>query len=507
MKALQLLFVALFCLAIFANAQKATVHINVANTTAAGIYVYIPDYSLKYNYLKNHNPKLLFDKSNSTLLDISLEKPASVTLLINSDDSNQRKFFAYNLFLSPGDDITFKADFKSKDYGIVVTGKGSANNEPLLANLNEGSLQQFYGDTLPNRVIAAVNKQYIARKDTLNKYFSLYKPTADFIKVAKINLDYFSAIQYFNFKENNKFSVQDAYYRNFNKWQTIQDSLFSTIKLSNDAALVSKDYQGFLYYFLLRKKEELWHKSTTDSVNFYKEWYGTNVSEGKKLFEDDNQNILREKIINKYFTGKTAEYLYAILFDSAIEESNPKNLATIFARFKQNYPNSKYIAPFNAAIDTIIEKQKQVLNNEMIFVADNGTKLNTLSDLLALTKGKTVLLDMWGTWCGPCRMEIEKNSAAIKEHFAGKGLSYYYVANYDMSHEKQWKDLIAYFDLKGTHILANDSLSNDIMTKVKGEGYPTYVIIKKDGTWELSKAGYPMNRDVLIKQLEEALAQ
>jgi protein-disulfide isomerase-like protein with CxxC motif len=60
--------------------------------------------------------------------------------------------------------------------------------------------------------------------------------------------------------------------------------------------------------------------------------------------------------------------------------------------------------------------------------------------------------------------------------------------------------------MEGFHILANLKLTKDIMQKVKGNGFPTYVIIKKDGTYELSKAGYPMNREILIKQLEEALA-
>ncbi len=114
---------------------------------------------------------------------------------------------------------------------------------------------------------------------------------------------------------------------------------------------------------------------------------------------------------------------------------------------------------------------------------------------------------MWGTWCGPCRNEIHDNGPAIKAYFKGKGLDYLYIANRDLDHEAEWKNLIAYFDMKGTHILANSNLSKDIMTKVKGDGYPTYVIIKKDGTWELSKAGYPMDRNKLIKQLEEALAQ
>jgi hypothetical protein len=44
------------------------------------------------------------------------------------------------------------------------------------------------------------------------------------------------------------------------------------------------------------------------------------------------------------------------------------------------------------------------------------------------------------------------------------------------------------------------------MSTVKGSGYPTYIIIKKDGTWELSNAGYPIKMDVLKKQLDAALA-
>jgi protein-disulfide isomerase-like protein with CxxC motif len=94
---------------------------------------------------------------------------------------------------------------------------------------------------------------------------------------------------------------------------------------------------------------------------------------------------------------------------------------------------------------------------------------------------------------------------SIKNHFQNKGLDYLYIANYDESNPAKWKQLVPYYNLSGTNILANKILTMDIMQKVKGNGYPTYVIIKKDGSFELSKAGYPMDRNVLYYQLEDAL--
>jgi hypothetical protein len=60
--------------------------------------------------------------------------------------------------------------------------------------------------------------------------------------------------------------------------------------------------------------------------------------------------------------------------------------------------------------------------------------------------------------------------------------------------------------LEGTHLLANNKLTDDIMAKVKGNSFPTIFIIKKDGPFEQSKTEYPIQRDILIKQPEEYLA-
>jgi thiol-disulfide isomerase/thioredoxin len=506
MKSILYAFIFLVLFGNCAIAQKAILHINIGNSKATSCHIWMPDVAFNSDYLKKGSFNISLT-SGAGVHTFDITKSQFAYLMYSNSDADTAKTFNYVLYLSPGDQINFKADFNSEDNGIIVTGKGSNNNQPLLSALAGASVRSLYGDTLPNRIIAFANKHQADLKTALNKYIRLYKPSADFVKNEELNIQYDAVYQYYDFKEENKFSIGQAYARNEDKWKGIQDSLFATIKLNNDEALTAINYTLLLRMFLLREKERLWSESYKNPGVFYKQWYSADVATGEKQFSDDQQNLLQEKIIKYYFTNSSEEFLYAELFDDALGEHNPKNIVLIFDRFKQKYPNSKYIAWFGPAIDTIRTKENQPLTADMVFVANNGTKLNTLEDLLALTKDKTVLLDMWGTWCGPCRNEIHDNGPAIKAYFKGKGLDYFYVANRDLSHEDNWKKLISYLDMKGTHILANDNLTKDIMAKVKGTGYPTYLIIKKDGTYEQSKAGYPMKRDVLIKQLEEALAQ
>jgi thiol-disulfide isomerase/thioredoxin len=152
----------------------------------------------------------------------------------------------------------------------------------------------------------------------------------------------------------------------------------------------------------------------------------------------------------------------------------------------------------------VVNKQRQTLNSKIVFVAGNGTKLNTFKDVLALNKGKVVFIDMWGTWCGPCREEIEKNAKQLRDHFQGKNVTFLFIANRDTGREKEWKKQIAYFQMEGENILANSKLTEDIMNKVKGSGYPTYIIIKQDGSYEQTVTKYPVNIRALIKEIEAA---
>jgi thiol-disulfide isomerase/thioredoxin len=495
-RTISLLFVFLFFAVCKINAQK--VNVNIAVTGYHGD-VDVFDPTVNYNP-KNFISIIKLDKSGKGNYTTVLPKPGYITLYFNLPGFMS---FQYTLFVSPGDDLQFKVQFvNNAPKQVSVSGKGSNNNQPEIFALTNLDFTKFKGDVMPYRAIAAIKSQEVLNKSILKKYIEQYKPSEAFIKNMQVNNEYFTLITYYEFYHN-KFPFPNN--PQYDKWQRIEDSLISRRKINNDAALMAYNYDHFLENFLMREGPILRDKEHLQPVAFYRDWYHTSVTKGRKMYAGLSSNLFYESIINKYFTGKTAERVYARMLRFHLHFSEYKDLELVFQHFKQRYPSSSYIPVFSAAIAEIVAKEKQTLNANMVFVADDGTKLNTLQDVVRLMKGKTVFVDMWGTWCGPCRLELEKFTPQIRAHFKGKGVTFLYIDNKDSDHREQWKKVIEYYKIEGTHILANQHLDNDIMTQLKATGYPTHFIIKKDGSIIKTKIQDEVNTQELIKEIEREM--
>jgi thiol-disulfide isomerase/thioredoxin len=96
-------------------------------------------------------------------------------------------------------------------------------------------------------------------------------------------------------------------------------------------------------------------------------------------------------------------------------------------------------------------------------------------------KGRIVYLDIWGTWCGPCKRNL-KESWKVKEALKDYDIVYLYLAN--RSSDESWKNVIKEYNLTGPNCV-HYNLPEDQQSAVEHyvgiNGYPTYKLIDKEG--------------------------
>ena len=122
---------------------------------------------------------------------------------------------------------------------------------------------------------------------------------------------------------------------------------------------------------------------------------------------------------------------------------------------------------------------------------------NILQTILDKYKGKAVLIDIWATWCGPCRAG-HKAMAPMKEQMKGQNVQFVYITS-PSSPLATWQEMIK--DIDGDHYYLTTEQYNYILDKYESNGIPTYAIYNAQGEQTYKTIGFPGN-DVIRKELE-----
>ena len=128
-----------------------------------------------------------------------------------------------------------------------------------------------------------------------------------------------------------------------------------------------------------------------------------------------------------------------------------------------------------------------------------------LRELIAPWKGKIILIDVWGTWCGPCRMAM-KHSQELYERMKPYNMYFLYLAN--RSDETSWKNVIKEYNVNGEnvgHVNLPAEQQDAVERFLKVNSYPSYFLIDREGHL-LNINADPRNLDAfeqLVKGMEE----
>ena len=152
-----------------------------------------------------------------------------------------------------------------------------------------------------------------------------------------------------------------------------------------------------------------------------------------------------------------------------------------------------------------INDNKQLVKAPEFTLADLEGNLVTLSDL----KGKVVMLNFWGTWCGPCRREIPDFVKLIDKH-KDSGLEILGVTLSSGS-SKNIQSFADQWNINYTLLTDINKNETQVVTSLYGQvtgqpitGIPTTFIIDKEGYIRQKYVG-PRSEKVFLKDIKPLL--
>lgn len=127
----------------------------------------------------------------------------------------------------------------------------------------------------------------------------------------------------------------------------------------------------------------------------------------------------------------------------------------------------------------------------------NGNNVS-LEDL----RGKYVYIDVWATWCGPCKREIPYLKE-MDEEYKGKNIAFVSLSIDKMENKDKWLKMIEDEDLRGIQVIADKDWNSDFVTAYNIQGIPRFILLDQEGNIVNSNA--PRPSDPYLKKVLSSL--
>lgn len=173
------------------------------------------------------------------------------------------------------------------------------------------------------------------------------------------------------------------------------------------------------------------------------------------------------------------------LVNSLIDETHTAVSPMVIDTLKAMVKNHFGIERIEKANDYYLALENREFNKLVLKSSDNLADLSEgealLKKILEPYKGKFVLLDIWGTWCGPCKEALSHSTeeyARLKDY----DIQYLYLAN--ESPQTSWENVIKEYNVSGPNV-AHYNLPREQQAAIEHHlgvhAWPTYKLFNRDG--------------------------
>lgn len=380
-----------------------------------------------------------------------------------------------NFYISPGDSLylTLNASDSTFDESLLYSGTGAAANNYLKDKvlIEENIINE------PKEFYALDYSEFTAKVAVIKaaqseKLANVTDATAEFKAHEEAQILYDWASKHANFKE------YAAYYTKKDaKDIEANDDYLKGLVLDDANLLTSSNYRQFI----------------TGQV---RSAMGKSFEEGKKATPAERSTKSYELAATLFKDAKVLEYVRTHTLYDHFKYVNAEDMDGLLARFKKDVKNTNFVA----AIDKHYAPWAAIAKGKaapQFTVVDLEGKKHSLKDFL----GKPVYIDVWASWCGPCKREIP-HLVKLKKEYKGKSIEIVTISVDDNS--ENWKAMVAKKELNGIQLHAEKAFQSDLATSYNIKSIPRFLLIDEAGKIITANAPRPSSKEIR-PMLDEAI--
>lgn len=367
-------------------------------------------------------------------------------------------------YLSQGGKLHLEANEKDPSKSLKVTGDyADLNNYFVYKAMKNGEFMMDREGSYNIDEAAFETKVSEFQKDLEHRLNALSNIPED-IKTKELR-----AINYGRLAKKAGYERMHGYVSKNRKFKASQAFNKELEELSFDNAedyLYSSDYQRMVAQNIQKKAYQYYQK---DSLPYQE-------ANTKALSEVTNQVI------------KNGELFKGISMGLPMSKDKDKTLK----EFLEASTNETHIAKVKELYESLKVLDKGQPSPKFVNYENYAGGTTSLDDL----KGKYVYIDVWATWCGPCKYEIPFLQK-VEEQYHDKNIHFVSISTDKQSDKDKWKKMIADKGMGGVQLITDNDFNTSFISDYKIMGIPQFILLDPQGNIVQSNAPRPSDKKLI----------
>ncbi|WP_257670156.1 TlpA family protein disulfide reductase [Parapedobacter tibetensis] len=228
------------------------------------------------------------------------------------------------------------------------------------------------------------------------------------------------------------------------------------------------------------------------------------------VYERNGEAYIEWLAVKRAFDAQTAEEYLAKQIQENYEDGHLSEGECLLDELRTSFSNSVYLEALTSKRARLAEQLTKP-NNQIVIPEDYRT-FSSINTFVQQFHGKVVYLDIWGTWCGPCKMEM-RHVPQLKERFEDNDVVFIYLDMDDDNKDTKWREYIQVNGITGIHLRKNkvdiQAIWSELLPNDKNlhGRYPSYFLFDKNGNLVDESAKRPSEKEMLYSQIKKYLRQ